>query len=215
VERRGGNAPGVQPGRPSYPSSSAPNQPSNPTQRPAYGQPAQGQIDSQPANQPARGNQPAEAAQPNGEPNFPNRQQPNRQPDQQAPSPAMTIEGGVRPPNPARGTEQLPQGNIVPRQQQPSGLPPAAERPLYNRAVPPPARPNFDQQRDAIQRTDPGRPLGPQQLDNLRESRPAGPPQIREAAPHPAPEPRSAAPPPPPSRGESQPQPQPRSENKR
>jgi hypothetical protein len=109
----------------------------------------------------------------------------------------MTIRGGEAP-NAVHGTEQLPRpgapASEIERQNE------GPQQQLYNRAVPPPTRPSFDQQRQAIQNTDPGRPLSPQQLDNLRENRPAGEPQMREAAPHPA-----AAPPPPPR---SQPAPQ-------
>ena len=98
---------------------------------------------------------------------------------------SMTIRG-AEPPSSPRGTEQLPQpGGPEPRVQMQYNEP----KQLYNRAVPPPARPTFDQQRQAIQSTDPGRPLSPQQLDNLRENRPVGQPQEREAAPHPAPVP--------------------------
>ena len=66
-----------------------------------------------------------------------------------------------------------------------------AQVPLYNRAVPPSPRPSFDQQQKAIQSVDPGRPLGPEQLNRLRENQPAGQPQQREI-PHPAPAPRTA-----------------------
>jgi len=62
---------------------------------------------------------------------------------------------------------------------------------LFHKAVPPEPRPSFDQQQKAIETTDPGRPLGPQQMENLRQNRPAGPPEQREA-PHPAPAPRPA-----------------------
>lgn len=100
----------------------------------------------------------------------------------------MNIQGAVRPPNPARGTQRLPVPTVAPP---PRGQIPTGSEQLYNRSVPPPARPSFEQQRQAIQSTDPGRPLTPQQLDNLRENRPVGEPETREAAPHPA-----AAPPP-------------------
>jgi len=115
----------------------------------------------------------------------------------------------VRPPNPARGTEQLPeQGTPAPRVQPQTAEPvDRAQQQLYNRAVPPPTRPSFDEQRQAIQSTDPGRPLSPQQMDNLRENRPVGQPQMREAAPHPAPAPQQHSEPqrssPPPSRSEN------------
>lgn len=104
--------------------------------------------------------------------------------------PGAASQGGQRPANGVRGTEQLPSASA-----------PAQREQLYNRAVPPPTRPSFEEQRQAIQSTDPGRPLSPQQMDNLRENRPVGEPQVREPAPHPAPqahsEPaRSSAPPP-------------------
>ncbi len=71
---------------------------------------------------------------------------------------------------------------------------PAQARPLFHQAVPPQPRPSFDEQQRAIETTDPGRPLGPQQMENLRQNRPAGPPQQPEA-PHPAPAPRPSPPP--------------------
>ncbi len=124
-----------------------------------------------------------------GEP-LPDTTQPNQQPNRQANQQSgMNIQGAVRPPNPARGTQRLPPAVAPP----PRGQIPAGSEQLYNRAVPPPTRPSFEQQRQAIQSTDPGRPLTPQQMDNLRENRPVGQPETREAAPHPA-----AAPPPPP-----------------
>ncbi len=78
--------------------------------------------------------------------------------------------------------------------------PAAPPRMLYNRAVPPAPRPSFEEQQRAIQSIDPGRPLGPQQMNNLRQNQPVGPPQQREmphppvGAPRPAPAPRSAPP---------------------
>jgi hypothetical protein len=67
------------------------------------------------------------------------------------------------------------------------------QRPLFHEAVPPQPRPSFDEQQKAIESTDPGRPLGPQQMDNLRQNRPVGPSQQREM-PHPAPAPRAVSP---------------------
>jgi hypothetical protein len=100
----------------------------------------------------------------------------------------------------------------IEQQTQPQGqeVEPAAtqtSRPLFNKAVPPDPRPSFDQQRQAIEATDPGRPLSPQQLNNVRQNQPAGPPQQHEAphppppppASHPAPAPRSTPPPPQPA----------------
>ena len=73
-------------------------------------------------------------------------------------------------------------------------------RTLFHQASPPAPRPSFDVQQRAIETTDPGRPLGPQQMENLRQNRPAGPPQQQEAqhpppAPRPAPAPRPSPPP--------------------
>jgi len=67
-------------------------------------------------------------------------------------------------------------------------------RPLFHQAAPPPPRPSFDEQQKAIETTDPGRPLGPQQMENLRQNRAAGPAQQPEA-PHPQPAPRLSPPP--------------------
>jgi hypothetical protein len=83
-------------------------------------------------------------------------------------------------PMPPRPTETPRPGPQPAAPQQP------APQQLYNRAVPPEPRPSFDQQRQAIESTDPGRPLSPQQLNNVRQSAPAGPAQ-RPEAPHPAP----------------------------
>ncbi len=91
-----------------------------------------------------------------------------------------------------------------------------APRPLINRNETPAPQPTFQQQRPAM-RTDPGRPLEPQQRDNLQQGRPAGRPMDVETLPHQQPAParlappvRSATPPPPaPARQESHPAPQP------
>jgi hypothetical protein len=92
--------------------------------------------------------------------------------------------------------------------ERPAPRPPEQPRPLVNKTPPAPVQPAFEQQRRAIQATDPGRPLGPQQVDNLRNGRPVGPASQPEAA-HPAA--RTAAPnkPEPRQPGEKEP-PQPR-----
>ena len=66
-------------------------------------------------------------------------------------------------------------------------------RALFHQADPPQPRPSFDEQQKAIETNDPGRPLGPQQMENLRQNRPAGPQQQPEA-PHPPPAPRPSPP---------------------
>jgi hypothetical protein len=114
------------------------------------------------------------------------------------PSPAV-----VQTPSPARGVERLdtvpaPVERSAPEPRPvPAPATPAAPKVLYNKAVPPAPRPSFDAQQKAIESTDPGRPLSPQQLDNLRQNQPAGKPEAEK--PHPAPKaappPRSAPPP--------------------
>jgi hypothetical protein len=66
---------------------------------------------------------------------------------------------------------------------------------LFNKAVPPEPRPSFEQQQRAIEQSDPGRPLSPSQMQNVRQNQPPGPAQQHEA-PHPAPAPRQPPPPP-------------------
>jgi hypothetical protein len=214
---RGNPATGTQPQ--SQPQHQQPTYRNNPANgNPASGNPSNGAQQSgqqnyrnrpAPVTQPATAAQPAPGTQlqPQGQPTY--RNNPGAQPNGQQ-SPGMTIQGGVRPSNGVRGTEQLPSpGAPAPRAQTPQGQ----EQRLYNRAVPPPTRPSFEQQRQAIQSTDPGRPLSPQQLDNLHENRPAGQPQMREAAPHPMPQEQRSAPPPQPQQQRSSPPP--RSDNNR
>ena len=94
---------------------------------------------------------------------------------------------------PAARTEGAGSPAAVVRPQAPPA-PGTPARPLFHQATPPSPRPSFDEQQKAIETTDPGRPLGPQQMENLRQNRPAGPPQQPEA-PHPAPAPRPSPPP--------------------
>jgi hypothetical protein len=63
--------------------------------------------------------------------------------------------------------------------------------PLVARTPPPPAAVPLPTRQQAMQ-AHPGRPLEPQQVDNLRAGRPAGPNRDREVPPHPAPAPRAA-----------------------
>ena len=181
------------------------NNPAPETQPPTPAPPRTPPTPSTYPNVPAHSGQPSQqAAQPSNPNSTPARTPPPARPKpttypgaitlgaqpQQGGQP-MAIKGGESP-NAVRGTEQLPQpGAPAPREEIQNEGP---QQRLYNRAVPPPTRPSFDQQRQAIQNTDPGRPLSPQQLDNLRENRPVGEPQMREAAPHPAPAPAPAAP---------------------
>jgi len=69
--------------------------------------------------------------------------------------------------------------------------------------VPPPAVPYSNPQRQSAMQEHPGRPLEPQQLENIRQGKPAGPMRDREELPH-------AAPP----REKSQPAPKPEKEHR-
>lgn len=61
---------------------------------------------------------------------------------------------------------------------------PQVDRPqLVTRTTPPPSQPPFAQRQPAIAEH-PGRPLEPQQVDNIRQGRPAGPMRDPEVAPH-------------------------------
>jgi hypothetical protein len=97
------------------------------------------------------------------------------------------------PPAPVHTQIAAPQVSpqVSPQVQRPAPRPPDQPRPLINKTPPVPAQPPFAEQRRAIQSVDPGRPLGPQQVDNLRNGRPAGPAQQPEA-PHPLPAARLA-----------------------
>jgi hypothetical protein len=69
-----------------------------------------------------------------------------------------------------------PHGNLA-------GGPPQDRRPLYTSAPPPPQNPPFSRRQPAMQEH-PGRPLEPQQVNNLRQGQPPGAMHDREYAPH-------------------------------
>jgi hypothetical protein len=84
----------------------------------------------------------------------------------------------------------------------PDNGPPQERRPLVTKNPAPPQNPPFSQRQPAMQ-DHPGRPLEPQQVNNIRRGEPAGPRQDREVPPHAtAPAQRQA---PPPARNESKP----------
>jgi hypothetical protein len=94
----------------------------------------------------------------------------------------------ARPPRivpPVRANQPL----VVPRSvpAPPAGVNP----PLITRRAPRPQDPSFQQRRKAMQ-PDAGRPLEPQQIDNLRAGKQAGPRRDPEYPPHPAPATREA-----------------------
>jgi hypothetical protein len=76
-----------------------------------------------------------------------------------------------------------------------AGGPPQDRRPLVTRTPPPPQKPSFDQRQQGMQQH-PGRPLEPQQVDNIRRGQPAGQMQDREFPSHQGGPSRSAPPPP-------------------
>ena len=65
----------------------------------------------------------------------------------------------------------------------PDGGPPQERRPLVNRNPAPPQNPPFSQRQPAMQ-DHPGRPLEPQQMENIRRGDAAGPRQDREVPSH-------------------------------
>ena len=163
---------------PGAPRTAVPYRPLPPSQQrgnPAQpiGRPAAGLPPVQPVIRPAQPN-PGMAPRPN----TPMAPAPERQPPP-APQPpvARTI---LAPPQPAPG-------------RQPIAGPAPQPRTLINRNETPAPQPTFQQQRPAL-RTDPGRPLEPQQRENLQQGRPAGRPADVEALPHQQPAPPRPAP---------------------
>lgn len=130
---------------------------------------------------------------------LPNRQAPPPVITRTTPPPARQVET----PPPARQVEVQPNRPAPPpvtRPLPPARMPitaaPAATappRPLITRTQPPPPRIPFSARQPALEQH-PGRPLEPQQRQNIRAGRPAGPMQDREILPHAQPAPRSAPP---------------------
>jgi hypothetical protein len=87
--------------------------------------------------------------------------------------------------------------------------PPRTPPRLITKSAPPPANVPFSAQQEAMQ-AHPGRPLEPQQQENLRAGKPAGPMRDREVPAHPAPAPQAERSQPAP-RSESRPAPPPSS----
>ena len=146
---------------------------------------------------------PAPVAHPVTAPVAANRPTPEAVPARPAAPPQPIAARPVQQPEPARGNATQPEPvrvqTVAPQVQRPAPRPPDQPRPLINKTPPAPVQPPFAEQRRAIQAVDPGRPLGPQQVENLRNGKPAGPAQQPEA-PHPA-----ARPAPAPSKAEPKP----------
>jgi hypothetical protein len=113
-----------------------------------------------------------------------------------------------------RGGAQLPPPTVVTKTPPPSiavpPIPPAPKRadvppdqsrgnrPIITRTPPPPQSPPFKAKEEAL-KAQPGKPLEPQQIQNVRAGRAAGPPQDKVIPPQkiaPTPPPKSQVPPP-------------------
>jgi hypothetical protein len=108
-------------------------------------------------------------------------------PPAERPAPAVTHAApapAVRPATPA------PEAHVTPR---PAPGGPPATRPTFISKTPPPPRDiPFTAHQQALQQH-PGRPLEPQQEENIRQGKPAGPQRDPEALPHAAPPPKGQA----------------------
>lgn len=94
----------------------------------------------------------------------------------------------TEPPATARTTES-PNRNAAPEARQAPAAPPATPPRVITKTAPPPRDLPFAAHQQALQEH-PGRPLEPQQEQNLRQGKPAGPPRDREVLPH-APAPKA------------------------
>ena len=156
-------------------------------------------------------------ATPRGEPNPPTRPAPEParpEPPRSGRPPAPHENAPVQPPVNERGnTADSPPPPTPPRNENPvHGGPPPPSRPALVSKYPPPQEKVPFQQKQPAMQEHPGRPLEPQQKENLRTGEPAGPMQDREFPAHPAPAPPRAAPAPHPPA--SHPAPPPKSEPK-
>jgi hypothetical protein len=128
---------------------------------------------------------PVRAARVTGPPVARGVSQPARgEPPLQRPAPVTTREA---PPTAVRPAGPTPEARMAPRPA-PSG-PPAARPNFITRTPPPPRDAPFTAHQPALQQH-PGRPLEPQQEENVRQGRPAGSSQDREVLPHAAPAPK-------------------------
>jgi hypothetical protein len=133
--------------------------------------------------------------------------------------PALPVRGGrggapplvtrnAPPPAGDRGRAASPPGRnpgaqSAPHPPNPDGAVPPMPRPLITRNPPVPINPPFATREPAMQEH-PGRPLEPQQIQNIRAGKPAGPQRDGETPKHPAPPAKSPPPAskaPPPTRG--------------
>ena len=173
--------------------------------------PFQGARAGQPSGAPPARGTPPTAAAPEGRPSStpppvitrsspPARTEPSQ--------PAPSFNRGTPPPRTQPGQPAPSDGGFKPfGGNRPVTPPPSTPPPVITRTPPPPRDVPFSAHEPAYQQH-PGRPLEPQQEQNLRVGRPPGPMRDREVAPHapPPPAPR-AAPSRTPTKTESRPEP--------
>jgi len=111
---------------------------------------------------------------------------PEERPGLRTPAPvtreAARTGGPPNTPAPQVFTRNVPE----PRETPHTGGPPNAPFPkIFTRNAPAPANPPFAARQDAYS-SHPGRPLEPQQMNNVRAGKPAGPMQDKETIPHPS-----------------------------
>jgi hypothetical protein len=118
------------------------------------------------------------------------------------PQPVTSAPGnaGGNPPPQDRATHTPPRGPVTFNGAGgPGDGPPRNQRPLVVNTPPPPPKPSFEQRQPALEQH-PGRPLEPQQVQNIQRGQPAGQMRDREVPPHaePAhqPPPQRSSPPP-------------------
>jgi hypothetical protein len=155
---------------------------------------------------------------PPARPNVLARPAPGARPAPETTAPQPPVPGrpapGTRPPpenaaqelHPAPPTRTTPELHASPPQGHAPSTPPPQRPTFITRTPPPPHDVPFSAHEPAMQQH-PGRPLEPQQEENLRQARPPGPPQDREVLPHAAPPPKEQphpAPQAPPPRGKSE-----------
>ncbi len=188
---------------PRAPSQARPAPPPSSASRPSQPQPPlvsknapsrRAPSEARPAPAPSSASRPSQLQPPLVSKNVP----PQRAPSQARPAPPSPPPTAKNPPTARR---------VAP----PSGAP-AGRPPLIMKSPPPPRSLPFEKREPALQQH-PGRPLEPQQRENLRAGRSAGPMRDREVMPHSAP-PNQARSAPPPTRPSGEPKAAPRQKPK-
>jgi hypothetical protein len=193
-------------GRPAAaPPPAAPRPPMVTTASPRQAEPNQGRGNSQrgqpqqaqPQQTQPQQTQPQQTQPPRGQPQ---QAQPQQNPQQQNPQQQNPQQRGRPVPVPAVATQTPPAAvevkPIAPQPKRTDVSPnetPRQGRPIITRNAPPPPAPTFQAKEPALQ-DHPGKPLEPQQTQNVRAGRPAGPSRDPENAQHQVVVPPTAAP---------------------